>query len=118
MDRCKMGMYCVCGVRIDSDPVEAYKSCCCSWDGWVSCHDFPEYRGNKKDPCRLPNKEGIYLVRIQSASADRDEFYSKFCKVSRKTRCGYTGIEVEVNWSGDPEQQPYAWYDVRMVGDE
>lgn len=112
-----MGMYCVCGWKSTGDEVEDYKGCSCSWDGWVSCYDYPKYRGNSREPCRLPEEEGVYLVRIQAGSADKYEAYSRFSKASRKINCQYTGKELETHWSGDSEEDPYAWYDASRIKD-
>lgn len=104
-----MGMYCCCDWKISrsADP----NGCKCDWENWSSIYDWPPERKNKDKPFSLPEKDGIYEVRIQNQSGDRFETESTFTIKSRLERCRYTGKEVEVHWSGDPEYQPFAWKD-------
>ncbi len=110
-----MGMYCVCDWKLTGDEIEDYKGCTCLWYGWVSSLDYPKYRGNKRIPCSLPKVDGVYLVRLQSGSADRYEAYSRFYKIPRKIKCQYLGTEMETHWAGTSEDIPYAWFDAMTI---
>jgi len=119
-----MGMYCACkwkmtgSLHIDipnktstyyePDPV----GCTCDWNGWTSICDWPDERKNKDKPLGNPLRDGKYLVRIQNQSGDRYEDESYFTLKTRIIQCGYTGFGFEVNWSGDDEEQPYAWKEI------
>ncbi len=119
-----MGMYCCCdwkmtdSIHIDmvNKKTTIYEAdpdgCTCDWNNWNSIYDWPAERKNKDRPLKLPEKEGKYLVRIQTDCGDRYEDESEFKFEKRKERCGYTGREFEVHWSGDLEQQPYAWKEI------
>jgi hypothetical protein len=116
-----MGMYCCCGwkmsgsmyIDIPNDTHTYYEpdpdGCTCDWDGWISIHDWPPERKNKEQALGLPSKEGEYLIRCANGCGDRDEYIQTFSVKTRKVRCGYTGKELQVHWSGDDESQPYAW---------
>lgn len=91
--------------RYEPDP----DGCTCDWNNWVSVHDWPPERKNKDTPCVLPEKDGKYLVRCSNGCGDRYEEEQDFSIKTRTERCGYTGKEFQVHWSGDDEGQPYAW---------
>ena len=116
-----MGMYCCCGWKMtgslhidmvnktsthyEADP----NGCTCDWENWNSIYDWPPERKNRDKPLCLPLNEGKYLVRIQTQYGDRYEDESEYKIKPRIINCGYTGNEIEINWSGDDETQPYAW---------
>lgn len=103
-----MGMYCCCDQKIK----DGWK-CLCSWKGWNSCYDYPPERRNKNRKIReFPEKEGLYLVRYCSQCADRYEDEQTYSFTPRSIRCGYTGKELIVHWSGNYEEQPYAWKEI------
>lgn len=104
-----MGQYCCCHVKISGEDYEGKPQCTCDWDGWISLYDYPEDRKNKDIPFCEPVKDGEYLIRYQNQSADRHEKTSYFTLEPRKIYCGFTGRELVVHWSGDDEEQPYAW---------
>jgi len=110
-----MGRYCVCGLKFTDNEIEDYKKCDCQWSYWVSCCDFPTYRGNKKEKISLPTKEGVYLVRLTTVCGDRYEAYSFFSKTERKIPCEYTGKEGFTHWSGSLQDIPYAWYNADLI---
>lgn len=119
-----MGMYCCCEWKMtpsyhidmvnkthtiyEVDP----DGCKCDWTGWISRYDWPEERKNKNVPFSEPIKEGKYLVRVQTMCGDRYEDEQYFSKTPRMVRCGYTGKEFIVHWSGNDENQPYAWKEI------
>lgn len=119
-----MGMYCCCDWKMTGSTyidmvnkeITEYEpdpdGCTCDWEGWNSIYDWPDERKNKDRSFRLPEKEGKYLVRIQTQCGDRYETESQFNLKTRIERCGYTGKEIEVHWSGDDEEQPYAWKEI------
>lgn len=116
-----MGMYCCCDWKMtgsthidmvnkvcthyEPDP----EGCTCDWTNWTSIYDWPEERKNKDKPLELPLKDGKYYVRVQSQCGDRYEEIQHFSLITRNERCGYTGKELQVHWSGDDQSQPYAW---------
>jgi hypothetical protein len=87
--------------------------CTCDWNDWISIFDWPPERKNKHKPFRLPKKDGKYYVRVANESGDRYEEIQNFTLKPRKERCGYTGEEFDVNWSGNYEEQPYAWRELK-----
>ncbi len=99
-----MGMYCCCDQKIRDE-----WECKCDWEGWVSRYDWPEERNNKGISFSEPAKEGQYVVRVQNGSGDRYEDVQTFYLDPRPVICGYTGKKFEVHWSGNDEEQPYAW---------
>lgn len=99
-----MGMYCCCGQKIRDD-----WKCHCDWEEWISCCDYPEERKNKAIPFSDPEEEDVYLTRSQSACGSRYEEKRGYFKKPKKVQSGYTSKEFEVNWSGDVDEQPYAW---------
>lgn len=120
-----MGMYCCCEwkmtgsthIDIPNGTTTYYEAdpngCTCNWDGWTSRFDWPEERKNKDKPFAQPTKNGKYYVRVQSGCGDRYEEMQTFSTEARKIRCGYTGKELCVHWSGNDESQPYAWRELR-----
>ena len=50
--------------------------------------------------------------------ADRFEEVQTFSLKTRTIHCGYTGIEQQVHWSGNDEEQPYAWREFRESEEE
>ncbi len=119
-----MGMYCCCDWKMtpsylidmvnkthttfEVDP----DGCKCDWNGWTSIYDWPDERKNKEKPFCNPTKNGKYLVRIQNQCGDRCETESKYCSIPRKIPCNYTGKILEVYWSGEGDEQPYAWKEI------
>ena len=124
-----MGMYCCCdwkmtrSTHIDmvNKTITEYESdpdgCTCDWKDWISVYDWPQERKNKDKPFGLPKNDGKYLVRFQTNDGDRCECEMEFKIQSRKVCCGYTGKEVEVHWSGNDEEQPYAWKEINQTQD-
>ncbi len=116
-----MGMYCCCDWKMTGSThidmvnkiITNYEpdpdGCKCDWKGWNSIYDWPQERKNKDKSFCLPDKDGKYLVRVQTSDGDRYEDIQTFSLKSRMVRCGYTGKEFEAHWSGDDESQPYAW---------
>lgn len=104
-----MGMYCACGWKMT--PVDQ-DGCQCDWNGWNSLFDYPPERKNIDKPCCSPERDGKYLVRIQTQCADRYETESNYCSIPREVCCGYTGKKLQVFWDGDDEDQPYAWKEI------
>ncbi len=104
-----MGMYCCCDQKIK----DGWK-CLCKWKNWVSVYNWPrgQERRNKYRPFSLPKKEGKYLVRISTQCGDRYETESEFSFKPRIVPCGYTGNPCICHWSGDDEEQPYAWKEI------
>jgi len=121
-----MGMYCACDwkmtgslhISISNKTSTYYEAdpdgCTCEWDGWNSIFDWPKERKNKDKPFALPKKDGSYYVRCSNGSGDRYEEIQKFSLATRTERCGYTGKEFKVHWSGNDESQPYAWRELRQ----
>ena len=105
-----MGMYCNCYVKINDDWEDR---CVCDWYGWLSIHDWPPPRKNKHLPFALPAKEGKYLTRYQTDCGDHVTIIQQYKTTPRKVCCGYIGKELLVHWSGNDEQQPYAWRELR-----
>jgi hypothetical protein len=101
-----MGMYCCCHQRIGQD---GEWECLCEWDGWISNCDYPRERKNKHLPISNPPKDGIYLVRRQTGSADRFEEETEFFFTPKTVACGYTATLHQIHWGGDSDHQPYAW---------
>lgn len=124
-----MGMYCCCdwkmtgSTHIDmvNKTITEYEpdpdGCTCDWTNWISVYDWPPERKNKDKPFGLPLKEGKYLIRFQTQCGDRVECESEFKLEKRIVYCGYTGKAIEVNWSGDDEEQPYAWKEINLTQD-
>jgi hypothetical protein len=116
-----MGMYCACKWKISNSThidminktITEYEAdpdgCTCNWNEWYSIYDWPPERKNKDKELKLPEKSGKYLVRIQTQCGDRYEDESIYSNIPRKVRCGYTGREFDAYWSGDYDEQPYAW---------
>lgn len=104
-----MGMYCCCGQKITID----FENCRCDWTNWISIYDWPKERKNKEKSFSLPDKNGKYYVRYQNNSGDRDECIQDFSLITRTEKCGYTGKEFDVHWSGNDESQPYAWRELK-----
>ena len=104
-----MGMYCCCDQRIGYN---GEWECHCDWEGWINCLDYPSERKNKHVPISDPAKDGVYLVRRQTGSADRYEEEATYFSKPLTVACGYTGKLHEINWSGDEDDQPYAWKEI------
>ena len=125
-----MGRYCCCDWKMsDSMHIDMVKGettiykadpdgCTCDWSDWTSVYDWPPERKNKDKPFGLPEKDGKYLVRCQSGSADRYEEIQTFSLKTRIETCGYTGKKFQVHWSGNDEGQPYAWRELKEGDDE
>lgn len=119
-----MGMYCCCDWKMTGSThidmvnkiITEYEAdpdgCTCDWNGWISRYDWPPERKNKDKPFSEPTKDGRYLVRFQTLCGDRFEEEQDFSLNYRIIRCGYTGKEMKVNWSGNDEEQPYAWKEI------
>lgn len=106
-----MGMYCCCGVKKRDGWV-----CKCDWEGWFLCweqktqdlHAIPV-----KVPVKeIPDKEGIYLVRVFE-DGDDHEVESEF-SLTKKNWGEFTNqaishwkIEYNDNWMG--YRGVYAW---------
>ena len=107
-----MGMYCCCGMKITciSDE-ELREKCTCDWERWISIRDWPPWRKNKDLPFAIPCEDGKYLVRYQNDSGDHYEVVQEYTKTPREVdaQWGYTTGKELVHWSGDYEEQPYAW---------
>jgi hypothetical protein len=93
----------------ESDP----NGCTCDWDNWFSVCDWPEERKNKNIPIQLPKQNGKYYVRVQTCAGDRYEDIQEFSVVPRDAKCGFTGKDLKLHWSGNDEEQPYAWRELR-----
>ena len=114
-----MGMYCCCDVKLSGSThidlvnkeITQYEGgqCRCCWDDWISLYDYPKERKNKHILFSEPDQDGQYLVRYSNCCGDRYETEQIYSKVPRIIQCGYTGKDISVNWSGDDEEQPYAW---------
>lgn len=105
-----MGMYCCCDKKIGHD---GDWTCECDWKGWLNVFLWPDERKNKHLPCALPSKNGTYYVRCQSGAGDRYEDVQEYSTIPRDGKCGYTGKDLKLNWSGNDEGQPYAWRELR-----
>lgn len=102
----EMGMYCACGERISRETFD----CKCNWDGWNRCYDDEIHP--KISEIKLPEKDGIYHVRIFS-DGDCYEDESKFSVVPKnwgqKTNeiISHWEIEYDDGWVG--YRGVYAW---------
>lgn len=105
-----MGMYCCCNCKIMKD---WETRCTCDWEGWVNIDDWPPHRKNKSLPFCLPAEEGKYMTRYQNCAGDHYEIVQEYKKIPRKEECVFTGKEEFLHWSGNSEDQPYAWRNIR-----
>ena len=82
-----MGAYCCCGRKIGYIGYSYEKDCICDHTGWNLVEDA------------LPEKDGLYLVRVVIDSCDRYESVQKFsCK--------------DKEWEDESCQMVYEWKEI------
>jgi hypothetical protein len=107
-----MGMYCCCGVK----KREGWK-CECDWENWVLCFRNNHWSDNgfpNNIPIKeIPDKDGLYEVRVFLDCGDYDEDESEFSLTKKNwgqptnKAISHWKVEYDDGWSGFTGV--YAW---------